>query len=285
LYVKEKTKKVRKFFLVLGVVAGAEFIRLHGQLSEGGIPPGLLMKFKNLAEEEQIIELPSVDTAALLAEEEKDGQLRPFRVAYNHQVNLSVYNSGRWITMADGSRFWRIHIRSRHAYSLMVCFSAFDIPEGARVFMYDQFGRYIFGAYTSVNNNPSGWLTTTPVPGDMATVEYQVPAGVSPGQLTIGMVAHDYKNAGVLKDGYFGRSANCEVDINCDSGKNWQLEKRAVCRLFIPKQDGYTYLCTGTLINNTAQDGTPYVLSANHCISDDYAANRTLFIFNYESPY
>jgi lysyl endopeptidase len=257
---------------------------IRSQISEGGIPPGLKRCLKS--EENDLIDLPSVDTASLIAEDLRDSlsKLKPYRFAFNHPVNLSIHNSGKWETLDDGSRLWKIHICSKNAYSLMVIFSEFDIPKGAQLYLYDKNKEFVSGAYTAINNNSYRTLSTHPVPGDLVTVEYLVPSDAAdPGKLTIGMVCHDYTNA--LKDGNYGRSKSCEVDINCDLGKSWQLEKRAVCRLFIPKSDGYTYICTGTLVNNTSQNGAPFILSANHCINDQYAASKTLFDFNYESPY
>jgi hypothetical protein len=66
--------------------------------------------------------------------------------------------------------------------------------------------------------------------------------------------------------------------VNCTEGDYWQLVKPSVVRIFTT-----TYYCTGVLVNNTAYDGTPYVLTAEHCLSSQYYANRTVFLFNYES--
>ena len=44
--------------------------------------------------------------------------------------------------------------------------------------------------------------------------------------------------------------------------------------------------CSGTLINNTAQDGTPYLLTAYHCLEKNgiiYDPSQFVFIFNYET--
>ena len=40
-------------------------------------------------------------------------------------------------------------------------------------------------------------------------------------------------------------------------------------------------LCTGTLINNTSEDGTPYFLTANHC--GPSSMGSAVFKFNYNS--
>ena len=46
---------------------------------------------------------------------------------------------------------------------------------------------------------------------------------------------------------------------------------------------GGSGICTGTLINNCANDGTPYFLTANHCTSGSNVGTWT-FRFNWESP-
>ncbi len=82
----------------------------------------------------------------------------------------------------------------------------------------------------------------------------------------------------------FGDAGSCEVHINCIEGENWQAEKQGVARILL-KQGNKTFWCTGSLINNTKNDGTPYFLTANHCgeysDSSDYA--QWLFYFNFES--
>ena len=50
------------------------------------------------------------------------------------------------------------------------------------------------------------------------------------------------------------------MDVICSDGLPWANEIKSVVRILT----GGT-LCTGTLVNNTAQDGTPYVLTAEHC--------------------
>ena len=45
---------------------------------------------------------------------------------------------------------------------------------------------------------------------------------------------------------------------------------------------GGSGLCTGALVNNTAQDGTPYFLTANHCLGGN--PGTWVFRFNWDSP-
>jgi hypothetical protein len=40
----------------------------------------------------------------------------------------------------------------------------------------------------------------------------------------------------------------------------------------------YEYYCTGSLVNNVREDGTPYFLTANHCISTNAMAQTLSLI-------
>jgi V8-like Glu-specific endopeptidase len=87
----------------------------------------------------------------------------------------------------------------------------------------------------------------------------------------------------------FGRSASCMININCPQGVDWQAQKKGVVRLRMrrrsdPENNGS--LCTGTLINNTNNDRTPYILTAYHCLENvniNDSDNFSVF-FDYELP-
>jgi V8-like Glu-specific endopeptidase len=71
----------------------------------------------------------------------------------------------------------------------------------------------------------------------------------------------------------------CLPDVSC----NPVLEKIAgsVCLLII---NGTTY-CTGVLVNNTTNDGKPYLLTASHCLQNNNSlGSRVVAFFNYLSP-
>jgi hypothetical protein len=72
----------------------------------------------------------------------------------------------------------------------------------------------------------------------------------------------------------------CNVDVMCKPG--YEAQMRAVARMvFVVDGGGYT--CTGSLLNNTLQDQTPYFLSANHCISTQTVASTLETYWNYRS--
>ena len=157
-----------KHFITIILVISFSTLSLIAQRSRGGIPPGLRHTDRHLKSKASvIIDLPSIDNAKLLQEDDNDSLnvLKPLRFAVKHTVDYSIYNSGEWLSDADGNPFWRIVLRSHNAYSLMLVFSKFSIPEGAELFVYDESKEFIFGAYTSDNNNNASLLSLTPVPG------------------------------------------------------------------------------------------------------------------------
>lgn len=210
---------------------------------------------------------------------------KSLKFAHSFDVDLTPENSGEWTRLSDGSQVWRLSVSSEGAFSINLIFTKYHLPKGAKLFIYTPDMKQVLGSFTSENNKQSGVLPTMPLQGDRVIVEYIEPANVPfSGKLKVGKVNHAFldvntqlKSASALGD--FKSSEDCEVDITCESG--WETEQRGVVKMII---DG-TELCTGTLVNNTNQDGKPYVLTAAHCFkSYDFNGAGTIFIFNYEVP-
>ncbi|NQU81506.1 MAG: trypsin-like peptidase domain-containing protein, partial [Bacteroidetes bacterium] len=209
---------------------------------------------------------------------------KPFRFAKAFDVNINLKKEGLLEILPNNDKLWRLIIKSPGAYSLNLTFGKYVLPVGAELFIYNKSKTHKLGAFTEENNKQSEMLAIQPIEGDEIIIEYSEPSEITnPGKLIISRVGHDYK--GIIKklnsyDGRFGQSQWCNVDINCQAGDDWQTEKWSVCRILINN----TYLCSGSLINNTSNNYTAYFLTANHCINTAYEATNTVFVFNYESP-
>ena len=81
----------------------------------------------------------------------------------------------------------------------------------------------------------------------------------------------------------FGGSGDCEVDINCSEGEQWKIQKQSVVRILF-RIGSQAYWCSGSMINNTENDYTPYLLTADHCGHDasENDLEQWIFYFNYE---
>ncbi len=255
--------------------------KVFSQISDGGIP--VSFDLENIDQELMPYKTQPFNVNEMLEEDkqnEKNGT-SPFRFAKTFEVEYSPNNSGTLDYLPNGDKIWRIAITSKGAYSLNFVFGRYHLPEGAKLFIYNEDKSEILGAFTSKNNKKSKVLPTAQISGDYSIIEYFEPNNAEfEGELVINKVYHDYRGlSSYTKDGPFGSSGVCNIDINCPTADDWQTEKHSVCR--ITTGGGY---CTGTLMNNTAQNGIPYFLTANHCVVENNSYDEWIFYFNYESP-
>ncbi|QHS09347.1 serine protease [Sinimarinibacterium sp. NLF-5-8] len=181
-------------------------------------------------------------------------------------------DGGVWDTPEPGVARWHTRIFSATAQNLLMVFDQFDLPAHAQLWLYDDHGSRVQGPYSRADQpGADGTLWTATVPGDTAIVELRVPATQRDAvRLTLGRIGHGFKNTRDL-----GSAGQCNIDTSCPLGTGWRNEMRAVVKLQIPSPLGLTVgLCSGTLVNNTAANGRPFILTANHCgITRNNAAN------------
>ena len=230
--------------------------------------------------------LPPLDPLEIEAEKllSHESEKKVLRFALERSVALSPENHGSWQYFKQ-HRIWKVHVISPGAYSLGLVFGSYQLEEGVKLFVYDPDQEHIRGAYTSGNNKDSGVLAIGHTPGQELIIEMQVPANMENyGALHIESISHaflDLQSSPTDHDcpaGEIGCSYACEIDVNCEEGLGWQLSKKSVVRIYTSTQ-----YCTGVLVNNTIYDGTPYLLTTEHCINKSYYSDRSVFAFNYEN--
>ncbi|MDR2809558.1 MAG: T9SS type A sorting domain-containing protein [Tannerellaceae bacterium] len=281
-------KKYSLLYL-LGIVFSVA--NIHAQVSHGGRPLSVVptKSAQNIFFEE----MPPFNAAeALRIDSLHQNDLRggyPF--AYKFMTELNRANSGTSFTLSDGTRVWMLGIRSKGALSINVLFTEYDLPEGAQVFLYNSSRTQILGAFNHQNNSTLGILPVSPVRGDELIIEYQEPARAAfPGRLTVGEVNHGYRNLMGYEPADDRSEYNCMPSPVCfDDEKEYALVSRSAVLLII---DGITS-CTGVMVNNTQNDGKPYLITASHCLNNDFrvknpdyeaVAGRVVCFFNYTSP-
>ncbi len=134
----------------------------------------------------------------------------------------------------------------------------------------------VTGARTSVTYRARdisrGGLWARPLVGDTLTLSLSAAAGEAPRvQLEIDSLQAGYRGLGALPSHphYMKRFAgvnaattqNCTENYSCNQSATNQKAARATVAILV----GNLYQCTGTLLNNTRNDQTPYVLTARHC--------------------
>jgi len=231
-----------------------------------------------------IEQMPSLDVATLMAEDEINmaEKIGPYKFGENINVNLNLNNSGNWEELKKG-RLWRVGILSEGSFSLNFIFNDFFIPEGGTLHFYNEDRTQILGPYTAADNRTDRGFATFPLAGQLIFIEYYEPnTAFGEGSISFETVTHAYRNLFVHYYGEArggdGGSGACNNNINCPEANAWQNEKRSVAIIIV----GGSGSCTGAMVNNTAQDGTPYFLTANHCLGAD--VSNWSFKFDYQSP-
>jgi len=248
-----------------------------------GLPPGLIQPAKSIEEVARMV-MPTVDVAAYVAEDAiraQSGKPTPLRFAASLDAEITPDNAGSWETLTDSSSLWRLRIASPGALSLNLGLDRFELPTGASLWLYDRNGAMVQGPYTRENRNADGGLWTAVVLGDEIVVELHLPAGmrVSP-DLRITSVNHGYREFGEFQSTAATKQGTCNIDVICPEGDGWGDQIRATSRIVISGM----FLCSAQLVNNTAEDGTPYMLTAQHCVETASQATSVVALWNYESP-
>ena len=252
------------------------------QIVDKTLPPSF-KKSSFLKSKTQVYSLPKFDVDKLLREDKENSKNKPFRFAKTFDIYITPQIAGTWDTLENNDKIWRLKFRSKGAYSIHFLLTPFKLPDGVKLYFYNKNKSAVLGAITSKNNKKSKRLPINLIPGDEVTAELYVPFYVNPEtiELTFAKVFHAYKNViswtkfSDLKDGAFGSSGSCNVDVVCPENAGWENETNSVVRIVMNNS-----LCSGALLNNTAEDGTPYILTANHCIGQPYS--DWIFNFKYE---
>ena len=224
------------------------------------------------------------------ANDEKNGEM--YKVARILDVNMNMENCGTTDVLADGTKVWRVRIACEGAKALKVMCEEFYIPNGAVLYLYNENRQQLVSVDASNNPKFGTYYSPKMIQGDALYLEYVQPASVvGEPVLKIDALSYFYRGVDAFVGYYaqkretgFGDSESCEVNINCAIGNSWQDQKKGVAEIFIIMgwSGGF---CTGSLVNNTANDGTPYFLTADHCGGVDAASSvgRWEFYFNFEA--
>ncbi|MCF8303749.1 MAG: T9SS type A sorting domain-containing protein [Bacteroidales bacterium] len=260
------------------------------QISYGGKP--VSSGYNQLKTNVPFVELQAPDTAKLLQEDRqaKRKGLKVQRIGVTINSTISMDTHGTWERINGRGKVWRMGIEIPGARALGLYYDKFKLPQGAKLFVYDENKNFIIGSFDYRNNSDGGPFATEAIPSDKLVIEYFQPSGVyeSP-EFQINGIMYAYKGYSLKNTTGFGDSGDCEVNIHCPEGEGWYDEKKGVVKI-ITLVRGTNYLCTGSLVNNTEFDFAPLLLTANHCAknsSHEYSTESEMeqwtFYFNYET--
>ena len=207
--------------------------------------------------------LPAINVSNLLLEDESEmaDKSLPFRFAYASEVNFNFGNSGTWTNLHNGDRIWMLGIESAGAFSLGLSFSEFNLPPGAKLYIYTEDHHEFIGPFNSESNR-STQLTTPPVHDDRIIVEYYEPyAYRGDGNIQIAYASHAYRN---LLSWNELDETRCLEMIDVESADS--RIRNASSSVLMMMVDNGQRIATGTLLNNTSNDATPYLITASSAL-------------------
>ena len=216
--------------------------------------------------------------------------------ALAHAADLSALL--RWADTGRGTRAAALSVTSAGAKGVRLGVLVRGLPSGAVLRFYAQSG----GAVTEVagsdvmaaidrnlqagaSDEVAHTYWSPDFGGAETTLEVEIPAAAAMAsvKLAVPRLSHyvvspdDAQAQGIAK---VGESGSCEVDVMCKP--EVLSQSRSVVRMLFVR-DANTYLCTGTLLNDARSSRTPYLLSANHCISTQAEASSLMTDWFYRS--
>lgn len=244
---------------------------INAQISEGGTP----YTFNNPILKTDINTVDIAKPSQAVINQVNNGK-GSYKIGHLTSVNLNMQNSGNWQNLPNGGKLWRLKIHSDDALALAIHYSSVFIPNGAELFLYNEYRNQIVGKFTSSRNFTNSLTHTQMIQGANTYLEYyQAPGITQIPIIQISKVAYVFRgvedfinqiiddatgnNSNILK------ADNCQIDVACSPENNGWGEQIDAAVHYTMVSGGLMSVCSASLLNNTAQDCTPYILSAWHC--------------------
>ena len=182
---------------------------------------------------------------------------------------------------------WGGRVRVAGADRLRLHLSGVTLPAGARLWVHG--GGQTVGPFGKELMAPDRSLWTPSVAGEELALDVEAPtaalARTAGAGFTIDRVL-ELVAAGDLAGPDAAPKSGCQLDASCFSSADfpgYDVARHAIAHLeFV--EDFNAFLCTGQLLNDTASDGIPYLLTAHHCISTQTVASSLQASFDDFTP-
>jgi len=199
--------------------------------------------------------------------------LEPNQIGVNRSVDVSPNTRAQKFVNPDGSQLIVLIIKSSGASGMGVHFHNFALADGEEVYVYGAAtDSIVFGPFTDKGPWGSGEFWSGTVDGDTLVVEFYKRTDENGQGFEVFEVSHILAELDWRLPSDEPDVLDCQVDASCYG----DLQKNAVGRILF--NNNGLYVCTGTLLNDLAQDEAPYFLTANHCV-DRQAVAQTVEVY------
>jgi hypothetical protein len=244
---------------------------------------GALLAGRLPLESVQLLTMPGPDYATLELEDVvRAAEDAPVRIAVPNTVNLNPQTSGTWEYLDDGRMMWRLRVLSPGAAHLNFGFDRLALPSSASMTIASLDGSDVTDTLTAQTPLAEGQFWSRIVLGEEVVISFvvdanqraELEAGVS-----LSAINEGYRGFRGATDPPFHTSGSCNIDVACAQGDDWSCEIAAVGVFTI----NGAWTCSGAMVNNTSQDGTPYFLTAAHCGVNAGNDQSVVVYWNYEN--
>jgi lysyl endopeptidase len=239
------------------------------------------------------IGIPTIEINKTTVNNAKNSNKRlggPLKISELIDTVISVRDLGR-MSKADGRFSFVLRVLSKDATGISLSLGSFNLNEKDEIRIYNSYGDQIQFLNQELLSNRKYHINTTKVSGEEIIIDFSTFDTTNHIPFVVNRINHFLVPIRKKESGppnRFQVSGPCQVDVNCIEGSDWKKEVNSVVLLWV---DDYQF-CSAAVINNTNEDGKPYLLTANHCFDDpnlsegpSSAAANTDVVFNYESPW
>jgi hypothetical protein len=210
------------------------------------------------------------------------------KIGIERALPPEALSAGAWEATTEGSRVWRMTLRSPGSRGLRVEFRNFSVGSG-NVWLHD--GSQYDGPYTGKGRYDNGQFWSGNLLSESVILEY-VPAPDAPADglppFEIHTISHQVRGLLGASDilpggpdaGVVNTADYCELDPNCYS--DWRGTMSTVGQI-IYQDGGNSFLCSGSLLGTRDNSFKPYFLTAGHCINNEAAARTIQAYWTYQT--
>jgi V8-like Glu-specific endopeptidase len=225
----------------------------------------------------------SIDYGTVFSQDEDREKVGlPLLFAQPTVTSITPATHGIWERLPDNKMRWTYRVYCDNAQSMNLGFGRYNMPQSGSMIILNETFDFQIRPFTSEDNKDHGELWTPIVPSNQAVIEIIVD------RIDKRFVSQNIEltsiNAGYrgFKGGEGrGSSGACNIDVLCSTGDDWWDEIPSVG---VYTLNGYA-TCSGAMINNTAEDQTPYFLTANHCGVTNSSDATIVVYWNYQNSY
>lgn len=182
------------------------------------------------------------------------------------------------VRSSAGASIWGTRIEIRDARAMRLHLTDVHLPPGTKFWSYGTEGNPV--AFGLELLGPGGDLWAPMTFGETSFLDVEVPPAGTEGGFSIVETAE-------MRPLAASTEPPCAIDAVCATPATFSPigeAMSAVAVLIFEISGGMFGQCTGTLLNDTAEDGAPYLLTANHCISTQAEASSLTAYWDYHAP-